>query len=73
MVFTFASSGNSAFHNGQNVEIKLALQTADKISEDTSNVAITFTNLTKLSDNPTVTTLFNWQLKEIISGKYPNS
>lgn len=73
MVFTFASTGNSAYHNGQNLEIKLALQNADTISADTSNLSITLTNLTKLSENPIVTTLYNWQLNDILSDKYPNS
>ena len=73
MVFTFASTGNSAYHNGQNLEIKLALQNADTISADTSNLSITLTNLTKLSENPIVTTLYNWQLNDILLDKYPNS
>ena len=75
MVFTFASTGSSAYHNGQNLEIKLALQNADTISADTSNVTISVTNLTNLSENPTVTTIYNWQLNDILlgNGKYPNS
>lgn len=73
MVFTFATTGNSAFHNGQNLELKLALQTADTISTDTTNLSVVLTNLTTLSQNPTVLTLNNWQLKDIVQGKYPNS
>lgn len=72
MVFTFATTGNSAFHNGQNLELKLALQTADTLSTDTSNLSVVLTNLTTLSENPTVLTLNNWQLNDIFQGKYPN-
>ncbi len=64
MVFTFASTGSSVYHNGQNLEIKLALQNADTISADTSNLSLTLTNLTNLQENPIVTTLYNWQIRK---------
>ena len=69
MSFSFTQAGCSVFHNGKNLLVVAALATPDTISQETSNLTITVTDLTNLSANPVTVTLTNADLSEALLNK----
>jgi len=72
-VNTFASTGNSVFHDGKDILFVANLAIADTVSQDTSNLALNCTDLTNLNANPLNITFTNGNLRDAMLGKLSNA